>query len=1006
MAEPSSARKPHQRFFPATDGVRAAVDRAGAVVEPRSGARARIRGPMEIDMPRSTMSRMWNGPARAALACAAMMGALGGGACSNPDSGTNPDGGDGSGTAVGAIALSSTLESAAVSAPVDIVRDEWGIPHIYGASLADVAFAQGYAQAEDRLVQMDLLRRNAEGSLAELVGGLSESVVDGDIRMRMHHIRATSQAAFDALKASADPEDQRIVGALEAFALGVNAYAEALQRGDYSIPGAVAFLYDPKGFRAWNAVDSILLLNFETFYFNYSADAEIELTQLEAAAAAAFDKSVDPLRLARKGIYADFTIFAPIDPTYTIAGWTGMNGDTSRAALDLPPDDGNFLTLLGADRPTLKGVARPWLDASTAASNNWVVAPRHTANGHALVANDTHVPLQNPPIWHMAHVTARGAGDKAFNAMGESIPGVPAIVLGMNEHIAWGATTDQMDQSDVYSETIVTCDGGTNPCVMFNGKKVALVPRKESFGIGKYGKITRTVDVTFYDVPHHGPIIPRINAADHSLEALGQAELSVRYVGYEPTQLARAVGGLLYAKTVTEWAAAIDRDNKTAAFNWVVGDDQGNIGWTEVARVPRRAKGFAPWKVMPGDGTAEWGADMDPKYIPHAWNPDKGYLATANADPIGVTDDGEPFFSEPVVDGSPLYLTWDYVDGARAGRITKRLQGAIDAKQKLTLDDMQSIQADATTEWGQTLAPVLVDAVTKLVEEMKTPGTHPDLTAIVAGLDPSVKAQIEPALALVKGWSFDTPAAMAEDSPTAAQIADSQATLVFQRWLGAMVAATFNDELQALGMGVDNNHLMKLLARAALHPEKVVSGIAPETKDPRVFDDMRTVPVESKVQVASQAFATALAALDAKLGADMTKWRWGQVHTLTLDFLVPMAALKIPTASDAQYPNGFPRHGAIETVDPGGTLDSFTYAHGPGIRFVCELDPVKGPIARNALPGGEAFDPGSPHYRDQMELWRKNKTFDLAFRDEDVVKSAQKEYDTNKIGRIHVVPKK
>src|SRR5581483_199827 len=155
----------------------------------------------------------------------------------------------------------------------------------------------------------------------------------------------------------------------------------------------------------------------------------------------------------------------------------------------------------------------------------------------------------------------------------------------------------------------------------------------------------------------------------------------------------------------------------------------------------------------------------------------------------------------------------------------------------------------------------------------------------------------------------------------------------------------------------------------------------------------------SKRQIAAGAALEALAQLGDKLGGDASKWRWGQVHTLTLDFLVPMAALKVPTATHAQYPHGFTRHGPPETVDPGGVVGEYTYAHGPGIRFVCELDPVNGPTARNALPGGETFDPSSPHYRDQMELWRKNQTFDLAFKEADVVKSAMVEYTTNSNGR-------
>jgi penicillin amidase len=921
----------------------------------------------------------------------------------NPNN-SGTDGGSTPLTPVEVIPLGSTIESASLSGPVDLVRDQWGIPHVYGGTLPDVAFAQGYAQAQDRLIQMDLLRRNADGTLSELVGELSDAVVNNDINMRIHHLRSTAQATFDQLKASSDPIDMEVVAALGRFADGVNAYAADLLAGNYQIPGQLAFLYAPQGFRQWNEVDSLLLINFETFYFNFSASADIAFTQLQAAAQAAFDQSSDPDHAARKGIYKDLVIFGPIDPTYIISGWTGMNGDSSRAALDLPDPDGNLMALLAADGKQLTGIGRDWRNSGTTASNNWIVGPKLTANGHVLVSNDTHVPLQNPSIWHMVHlVSSDPAGP--VNAMGESIPGVPAIVLGMNPHVAWGATTDQIDQSDVYQETIVSCDNSTDPCVMFKGAKVPLTTRKESFGIGKYGKISKTVEVTFYEVPHHGPILPRVNA-DHTLQALGTSELSVRYVGYEPAMLVRAATTFLRAKTMQEWVAALDRDNATAAFNWVVGDDQGNFGWTEYARVPRRAPGYAPWLILPGDGSAEWGADMDPKYIPHAWNPDKGFIETSNNDPIGTTDDDDPFFDEPMVDGAPLYLSWDYADGARSGRATKRIQAMIDSGHKMTLDDMQSVQADTVSEYGQLLNPTLVDALQALSDENATPGKHPELAPILAAASSMSKTQLAAALAMAKAWSFDTPSAVAEENPTPAQVTDSQATLLFHTWIDLFAHRTLDDEAAAIAgnLGLDP---VKLVMRASLHPDKLATGISMTTGDALLFDDLTTKStVESKLMIAATAALDTLDALDQRVGPDPAAWRWGTVHTLTLDFLVPMAALKIPLANDPKYPNGFPRHGAPETVDPGGSVGAYTYNHGPGIRFVCELDPDKGPIARNVLPGGEDFDPGSPHYKDLMELWRKNQTFDLAYHDADVVKSAQTEYMTNATGRIRFQPKK
>src|SRR5690606_27773038 len=165
--------------------------------------------------------------------------------------------------------------------------------------------------------------------------------------------------------------------------------------------------------------------------------------------------------------------------------------------------------------------------------------------------------------------------------------------------------------------------------------------------------------------------------------------------------------------------------------------------------------------------------------------------------------------------------------------------------------------------------------------------------------------------------------------------------------------------------------------------------------------------VESKRFIAAKSLVVALGKLIARLGNDADAWRWGDLHTVTLEFLAPTPGLAIPTTDER--PNGFPRPGSIGTVDVGGyafgSLDlDFSTSHGAAMRFVCELSP-EGPKARNVLPGGQVFDPKSPHYRDQMELWRQNQSFDVAFRDEDVKKSALTGWERHQIGRIRFVPR-
>lgn len=912
------------------------------------------------------------------------------------------------------VPVTDTVNNGMLSSSVDVVRDQWGIPHIYGSTPADVAFVEGYVMAEDRLIQMDLARHNAAGTLSELLGDVAPSVIDTDIRMRVHHFTATVQAAWQTLSTSTDPQDQEITKMLSSFAGGVNAYIDDLKSGRYQLPPALDFLYDPQTIKPWTEVDSLLLGQLQAYSLSFDADSDIFRTQLLATAQMLFDNSTMPNLAARKGIGQDFELTEPMDPTYTLPaasgsavdGWTGMNGDTSTASA--APIDPSILPLLREARLTVRGLGHDNMVAPSLGSNDWVVGPQLSATGHVMVANDTHLDLSNPPVFYIVHLVSTGS--KKLDVMGVQFPGIPGVILGMNEHVAWGSTVNNIDVTDVYQETVVPCDSGGGPCVMFNGQKVALVPRTENIDVGRFGQIIKTVTVTLYDVPHHGPIIPRITA-DHNVEPLGSTELSIRYTGHEPApKLSTVVYGLDTAGSVKDGIAAIDSGFLYGNQNWVLGDDQGHIGWTEFTRTPRRSPTAAPWRVLPGDGSAEWGADMDPKYIPHAYDPPQGFIATANNDPIGVTDDNDPFFDEPMVDGAPLYLGADYDPGTRVGRIVKRIQAATQGGGKLTLDDMQSIQADAVSEWAQALQPTFMAAAQALAEEIATPGSHADLTPLVMTADPTSKSLVPMARDLVANFSGNMASGVDEDNPSPQDVADAQAATVMGVWMRRFADRTFGDELETLNLTPNAFQQLKLLVRLVQHDPKLATGIEPATGDSILFDSVDNAQPQSMRYVAAQAVLDALDFIVRykTLGPDPSTWRWGTLHTLTLSFLAPIDALQIPLKTDAMYPNGFPRHGDIGTVDAAGDsidIGDYSYTHGPAIRFVAELDPKNGPRARNVIPGGEILDPMSPHYRDLMELWRKNKTIDLAFKEGDVAASAKVEFMTNGDGRVRFSPK-
>ena len=515
---------------------------------------------------------------------------------------------------------------------------------------------------------------------------------------------------------------------------------------------------------------------------------------------------------------------------------------------------------------------------------------------------------------------------------------------------------------------------------------------------------------TFYDVPQHGPIVPRLDANSNVLP-LGASELSIKYTGYQPAQLLRGLLGVFTAKTMQEAVASLDKDFLVGGENWLIGDDQGNFGWTQTCTVPRRAAGHAPWLVLPGDGSAEWGASMDRHYIPHAYNPAVGFITTANNDPIGVTANNDPFFSQPVVGGSPLYLGFDYDPGTRVGRMTKRIQADIASGHKFTLADVSSIQSDTISEWGEAMAPTFITTASHLVTEMATPGTYPDLDPVIAGADATAKGLVQQAHDIMAAWtSFDTPSGL-ESGATPQQVADSQAALLDAVFYSNFAHLTFDDEIAVLGVApFDDSNLRKLLVAMCTNPSSLSTGLS-STGDNILFDNLTTTTVVDQGAEAGHRRAGdhqqhVSDYLVKTLGSDPSKWAWGQIHTLTLDFPLPLPTLNLPPAMDPTYPNGYPRHGDEGTVDVGAhglSLTNFTYSEGPAIRFGAELGKT-GISAQNALPGGEIFSTTSPHYQDQLAYWLKNATFPLAQTPAAVTTSAQVEYAANKDGRIQFLP--
>ena len=888
------------------------------------------------------------------------------------------------------------LSVSGLSAPVDVVRDTFGRPHLYASSVADAMRVEGYLVAQDRHVQLEILRRVAEGRMAALLGNLKPSLIDTDIAFRQIGLARVAKAQYGTL---AEGSELKVI--LDAFADGVTQAFHAIKKRQLSIPNDV-YQQVADQLDDWTGADSLAIGRLQTWILSYDSQSEMDLTDSLAAFRSTFSAtSTDPGLKKRAGVERDLIRFQPDAPATTTTGYPVVSMKTSAgvgATGAVPPELANVRRALRE--------AKDILASHGFGSNNWAISAARSASGHAMVASDPHLNLTAPAIfWPVSMDVTGGKGadpSQDLHVSGMAFPGIPGIILGNNAHIAWGATVAGYDVTDVYAETL-TADGQG---VTYQGKTVPLTTVDEVIEIA--GASPLTYHVRF--VPHHGPIFPTITKEHAILEPKGTA-LSVKWTGLEATSEIAAVVGLLRASTVDEARASLKQFG-VGAQNWMLGDDHGDILWTSHARVPKRPKnafawdaatykGILPCMVLPGDGSAEWGDFLADDLVPWAKNPPKGYLSTANNDPIGVTLDNDPS-NDVLPDGTPMYLGC-FWDSLREARVQERIEAHSAA---FSPDDLASIQADVKSPLGARLVPHLLAAIDRAELERTTAGSAPDLATVVN--DPSyAPAKVSAARALLAAWGtesdFSAESGVDPESGAALDASDknaraSQATLLFNAWLGYASTLVLGDELKKAGLGgYDTDQRLRGLLRLYTADKTTLATYDAATKDSALWDDLTTPALESRDERTIRAILAALAYVDALPGGSAGA-RWGQVHTVTFDALVPLfPLLSIPAAGDAKFAKGFPRHGDLHVIDASfyGTTNrddgkgaNFTYSSGPAQRFVAELDPA-GPHAKNALPGGNVWDNASPHFRDEAELWRKNQTHVVPMTLDEVVKAKE-----------------
>ncbi|MFQ3566477.1 MAG: penicillin acylase family protein [Aggregatilineales bacterium] len=560
--------------------------------------------------------------------------------------------------------IRGSIEVPGLNAQVEVLRDSYGIPHIYASNPYDLFFAQGYVQAQDRWWQMEFNRHIGRGAIQELTGR-NEAAMGTDIFIRTVGWREAAERTF----ASGDEEELSV---LQAFADGVNAYIgsrpQELLALEYRLLGLTGITIE---LEPWTPVDT---LNWGiVMSWNLTDSYDYELTLQAIIDALGPDMAYD---------------YAPPFPFETKPTIVQLE--------DLPLTEESIGTPTTA-LPTGRGVSRMMAGGYHAAaspligggigigSNNWVVGPAMTEGGLPLLANDPHLGIGMPSIWYEIglHCLPK-TEDCPYDVVGFTFPASPAVIIGRNADIAWGVTNAGADVQDLYRITV-------NPenalQYLWDGAWRDMTVREQTIRFGDGSEpLTFQVRET-----HLGPII-NDNQRDPETGALlgfnNDDPLALRWTALEPLTLFRAVVRLNRARDWEEFRDALQYWD-VPAQNFVYADVRGNIGYQLPGRFPIRAADHD--SALPVDGTTsayEWRGYIPFDLLPRIYNPERGYIVTANQAIVP-----EAFYeqlAEALGEDANYQLGYHWSYGYRGERINDMLRG----QTGLTREDMGTLQAD------------------------------------------------------------------------------------------------------------------------------------------------------------------------------------------------------------------------------------------------------------------------------------------------------------------------
>ncbi|WP_024754794.1 penicillin acylase family protein [Streptomyces exfoliatus] len=845
-----------------------------------------------------------------------------------------------------------------LSADVEVKRDANGVPQIYADNETDLFRAQGYVQAQDRFYEMDVRRHVTAGRLSEMFG---ESQVETDSFLRTLGWRRVAQQEYDKVLSA---ETKKY---LQAYAEGVNAYLKDRAPKDISVEYAALSFTNDYAIEPWTPVDSVAWLKAMAWDLRGNMQDEIDRSLMTSRLSASQIKQLYPeypyalhQPILDKGAVDEST--GSFDPAAEAGDGDGSTtGDTpgtnpTGAGGSSGSSDGSGVDAqLSGLSEVLDGIpALLGPNGNGIGSNSWVVAGEKTTSGKPLLANDPHLSPQLPSLWYQMGLHCRSVSATCrYDVAGYTFSGMPGVIIGHNDKIAWGLTNLGADVTDLYLEKIGP-DG-----YLVDGKVKPFTVRDEVIKVagGDDRKITvrstgrgPLVSDRSTELEKVGRKAPVGNAAPDRGTGYG---VSLQWTALQPGKSMDAIFALDRAKDFTTFRAAA-KNFEVPSQNLVYADTEGHIGYQSPGKIPQRSKGDGTLPAPGWDSAYKWKGYIPFDKLPYEFDPARGYIVTAN---------------QAVIDQKtyPDLLTKDWGYGSRSQRINDLIESKTKDGGKISPDDMRTMQTDNRSEIATLLNPLLLKV---------------DIS------DPYVRE----AQKLLEGWDYT-------------QEPDSAAAAYFNAVWRNVLKLAFGDklpkELRAEGDCI--NVLPAETTGPVDEQNKLVRECGerdPDSAQPdggdRWYEVVRpllkqeksewwTTPgnrldsaTETRDQLLARAMKDARWELTAKLGKDISTWSWGRLHQLTLKNQT------LGTAGPGfvqQLLNRGPWNlgGGEAAVDATGwnAAGGYEVIWVPSMRMVVNVgDWDKSRWVNLTGASGHAF---ADHYTDQTDTWAKGELYDWAY---------------------------